>query len=879
MGKALDPLVSTKLRPSQSRPRLVARPRLADRLDPETGRKLTLVSAPAGFGKTTLLGKWAQDRAGGGHPVAWLSLDGGDNDPVGFLSYLVAALRTVEEGFGEAVLAALHSPEPPRSEALSAALVNEMAAIPGGLDLVLDDYHVIDSEGVHRIVAFMLEHLPGSTHLVVSSRADPPLHLARLRARGQMVRLGAADLAFTREEATEFLNGVMDLGPSMEDIAKLEGRTEGWIAGLQLAALSMRDREDVSGFIESFSGSHRDVLDFLAGEVLERQPEAVRGFLLRTAVLERMSAPLCDALTGSGDGQGMLERLERENLFVVALDDERGWYRYHHLFADFLRGRLGRESPQLAGELHVRASDWYEENGLVAEAIGHAFSAADHERAARLVELGIRGALRRGEFPTVLRWLEALPAKAKRRRPRLWLAHGAALTLTGRPDDVEPLLKEAEQAAEAAEEDRRFLLGWAAVELARKALSLLPREDLAQRSFAAVSLGDGLRTMGDLASADEALAEAVEIGLAADHAYGTLGAMVWRARVQAERGRLREAEVGFRRALRFVTERRLGLLPAAGLAHVGMGTLLYERNQLDEAKGELERGIALAERAREVSNLVWGYVTLSRTERARGHEQDALEMARKAERVARASGAEREVATAVAWTTRLCLARGDLGEAVALEQELAAWAEATAGTSRTVDRTTSARLLQARGRPGDASRLLDEPREAAEAAGRVGELIELQTLQALALWSANEKERAVGTLTRALVLAEPEGYVRTFVDEGGAMGNLLSATLEAREKGSLEPPVPAHYLRKLVAVLERDPSLVASPDGGLPERLSGREHEVLRLVAAGKSNGQIASELYVTVGTVKSHLNNLYRKLEVSSRTQAVARARELKLI
>ena len=899
MSKALDLLVSTKLRPSQSRPKLVARPRLTEKLDPEAGRRLTLVSAPAGFGKTTLVGEWAEERAAGGHPVAWLSLDGGDNDPVRFLSYLVASLRALDEGFGEVVLATLRAPEPPRIEALTGILLNEISAPPGELDLVLDDYHLINSEDVHRAVSFLLEHLPEGAHLVVSSRVDPPLSLARLRARGQMAELGAAELAFTREEAGTFLKEVMGLDPSAEDVSKLEGRTEGWIAGLQLAALSMRDREDVSGFIEAFSGSHRDVLDFLAGEVLGHQPELVGDFLLKTSILESLVGPLCDVLTGRSNGQTMLERLERENLFVVALDDERRWYRYHHLFADFLRGRLERENPGLAGELHLRASAWYEEDGLISEAIGHAFSAFDHERAARLIEQGIPAALRRGEFPTVLRWLEALPTEAKRFRPRLLPRHAVALTLTGRPDDVEPLLEEAEQLAETtAKQDRRFLLGYAAavrswharlrgdapraVEHARRALSLLPDEDLDQRSFAASSLGFALRITGDLTAADEALEEALEIARAADHSYGTLSTMVWRARVQMELGHLRGAEDSFGRALRFVAERGVGLLPAAGIAHIGMGALLYERDELDEAERELEEGVRLAERAREVGNLVWGYVTLSRTRLAQGDEEGALEMGREAERVARGSDADLQIAIALAWMTRLSLARGNVAQASSLEQGRAAGADGgagNAGAARFAHLLTSARLLRAQGRHREALGLLEEPREEAEASGRTGDLIEVITLQALALWEGSEGERAVGTLAKAMVLAEPEGYVRTIVDEGPPMAEILSGMLQATNRGSLDPPVPARYLRKLLVVLERDSAHTASPVGGLPERLSGREHEILQLVAAGKSNRRIAAELFVSVGTVKTHLNNLYRKLDAHSRTQAVARARDLKLI
>ena len=515
------------------------------------------------------------------------------------------------------------------------------------------------------------------------------------------------------------------------------------------------------------------------------------------------------------------------------MDDERRWYRYHHLFAEFLRSRLGRENPGLVGELHLRACDWHEDNGLVAEAISHAFSAPDHERAARLVELGIKDTWKRGEFPTVLRWLESLPTGAKRRRPRLFPAHALALTITGRPDDVEPLLEEAEQAAESTGEDRRFLLGFAsavrswrarlhgdareAVELARRALSLLPDEDLPQRNLAAVCLGDALRTTGDLAAASEAFAEAAEIGRAAGHVYGTLTAMVWQARVQAERGRLRAADDGLRRAARFVAEEGAELLPAAGLARIGMGALLYERNDLDGAERELQSGMELAEQARETSNLVWGYNTLSKAKRARGDEEGALETAREAERVARASGADLEIAVASAQMARLSLARGELPEAANFERERAKIAnhaeEGVTSAVRTLDWTTSARVLHAQGHHDEALRLLEELEETADAAGRTGDLIKVVALQALALWASNKKERAVSTLTRALTLAEPEGYVRTFVDEGAAMGNLLSATLEARQRGRLDAAsrVPARYLAKLLAAAAQD---AAAPGAG-----------------------------------------------------------------
>src|SRR5215204_4942386 len=393
-----DAIVTTKVRVPRTRTELVPRPRLREALVRYEGRRLTLVSAPAGFGKTTLLSEWLEDRSGDGGSVVWLSLEEADNDPARFLAYLVTALRSaLGEGIGEGVLASLRLPEFPPVEAVVGALINELANVRHEeVTIVLDDYHVIHSGPVHEATSFLLEHLPENVHLVISSRADPPIPLAKLRARDQVTEIRAAELRFTIEEASAFLKGVMGLTLSAADVAALEEVTEGWIAALQLAALSMRDREDVSGFVETFSGSNRHVLDFLAEEVLERQPEGMREFLLKTSVLERMNAPLCDALTGRNDGQQMLERLERENLFVIALDDERRWYRYHHLFADFLRGRLMRERPESTGELHLRASGWYEDNGHLPEAVGHALSAPDHDLAARLIEEGVEGAVERG---------------------------------------------------------------------------------------------------------------------------------------------------------------------------------------------------------------------------------------------------------------------------------------------------------------------------------------------------------------------------------------------------------------------------------------------------------------------------------------------------
>jgi LuxR family maltose regulon positive regulatory protein len=900
-------LLTTKLRAPRVRPNLVARPRLRDVLAAGEGSALTLVSAPAGFGKTTLLGEWSSDHSEGGErSVAWLSLDETDNDPVRFLTYLVSALRTVEEGIGEGVLASLRSPQPPPIKAAVGALVNELAELPREITVVLDDYHLISSEPVHDATSFLLEHLSENAHLVVSGRMDPPLPLSKLRARNQMTEIRAADLRFTTEEATAFLGDVMGLALSAADVSALEEVTEGWVAALQLAAISMRHREDVSGFVEAFSGSNRHVLDFLAEEVLERQPRDVSGFLLTTSVLESMSAPLCDALTGRNDGQGMLERLERENLFVVPLDDERRWYRYHHLFADVLRSRLQREQPERIRELHRRAAAWYERNGWSSEAVRHALAAQEHDRAADLVEDVARKMWNRGEVMTLLGWLEALPEETKRRRPQLLLQYAAALLWVGRLDDVEPIAREIERAVgvsgEGRDDDlrpsadetlRRVLLGgvaatrsWraylkgdphGAIALARRALTLLPEKDLELRTFAAFRLAEAYRTADDLEAASAAFAETAELGRAAGHDYLVLSAMSRQAKLQMARGRLRKADHLLRRALRFAVERGGDSLPATGEVHVGIGELLYEWDELETAARRLKEGIRLAGRMGQLDTLVDGYVALSRAEMAQGNTESALETAQEANSLAQRSGTGAAIVEAAAWNARLHMARSDMTAAVVELDRMAGAPAVSVSIVRETAQIARARLTVARGEHDEALRLLEELRQSAEAAGRTGKLIEILTLQALALWERNKKEQAVGTLTRALALAEPEGYVRTFVDEGAAMGDLLSAALEDRQRNpsGAAGRVPARYLAKLMAALAQD-AAAPSVDERLPEPVRERELEVLALIAAGKSNAEIARELFVSVSTVKTHINNLYRKLDARNRTQAVARAREM---
>src|SRR5215216_5921757 len=804
---ASDTLVSTKLRPFQTRPNLVARPRLIAKLEPEAGRKLMLISAPAGFGKTTLLGEWAASRSDE-QCVAWVSLDEADNDPARFLSYLVAALQTVEEEIGEGVLSSLRAPGSPPIEALTGALLNELADFPGTLAIVLDDYHLIDSDQVHGIVSFLLERLPSNVHLVIASRIEPPLLLARLRARGQITEINAADLSFAREEAVAFLKDTMGLNLSDEYVAAVEERTEGWIAGLQLAALSMRDREDILGFVRAFSGSHRDVLDFLTEEVLERQSERVRSFLLETSILQRLSGELCDVVTNRDEGQEMLETLERENLFVVALDDERRWYRYHHLFADVLRGLLEQERSEDVKELHLRAASWYERNGWASEAVEHALAAGDAGWAARLVEYYAQALFQRGEGATVDRWLSALPAGLVRSRPRLSLAQAILALISGRTDEVEPLLTDAERALTTVDQAGEPPVGEAVrgglanvhasvamlraelarhrgdvehtIQFTRRARAHLGEGDRYLRFFTSWNLAVVKQMQGRLGEAEDALAElAADPWASGRNPYVAVRTYYALGQVQRYQGRLSAALQTCRQGLELATEAGRRALPAAGVAHVGIAEVLYERNELDATLDQAMRGVELCRQIGYAQWLVTSLTALACIRQARGDQTGAIEAIGEAERLVPSTVVDIFFPVAVQ-RARLLLAQGKVEDAARWCAERGLGVEDEPSYLREREHLVLARVLLAQGKVDQALRLLRWHLEEAQAQRRRGSEIEILKLQALALWEKDAKERAVSTLTQALILAEPEGYVRTFVDEGPEMALLVSEVLEAQ---------------------------------------------------------------------------------------------------
>jgi len=887
------PLLTTKLYIPPVRPDLVPRPRLIERLNQGMAYKLTLISAPAGFGKTTLLSEWIPQSE---RPVCWVSLDPGDNDSTRFWCYLIAALQMLQRQLGENALSLLQSPQQPPIEFFLNTLLNEIAACPDRFALVLDDYHAIETLALHDAIAYLVDHMPPQMHLVIATRADPPLPLAHWRARGQLTELRASDLRFTPDEAALFLRQVMGLPLTAEQVAALDTRTEGWIAGLQLAALSMRGCQDISGFIEAFTGSHRFVLDYLTEQVLQRQAENIQAFLLQTSILDRMNAELCNAIMGRRDSQAVLEQLEHQNLFLVPLDDDRRWYRYHHLFGDVLRNRLRLHEPDQVAALHRRASEWYEHHGLMAEAVEHALAAGDIEASARLVGQAAQAMVMRGEMATLQRWVAALPEAVVRSWPGLSLAHAWALTAVGQLDAAEARLQDVERltagdetvqgrqqqgAAAAVRAIIAILRGHdpVVIEQAKLALERLPADDAFLRGLVTWTLGQGYRFAGDAVAAEQALAEASRLNQAAGNLFFAVLAASHQAYMLIEQGQLRRAEEAHRQVLQFAADRARQLIPATGDSYVRLGEVLREWNDLAGAMDAIARGLELNRSFGLPELIITALIALARTEQGMGDWDQAHAAMREAVQLAESYQVPYLLARATAWQAWLWLAQGDpstgSGQAAAQARR---WAQASGLTiddelsyAREDEYAILARVLIAEGEPGPACRLLERLLQQAESGGRMGRAIEVMALQALAHAAQGDRPQAMITLEQALSLAEPEGYVRTFVDEGAPMAALLR---QAASRG-----IMPDYVGKLLAAFEQGREGFPSPPSPLVEPLSAREIEVLKLIVAGLSNREIAQHLFVGVGTVKTHISNIYGKLNVHSRTQAIARARELRLL
>ncbi len=877
-GTLAGDLLQTKLFAPRPRAASVSRPHLVDRLDQalRQGCRLTLVSAPAGSGKTTLVGEWL---AAGERPFAWLSLDERESDLTRFLAYLVAALQTLSPEIGKRAAAMLESPQPPPNESVLTMLLNEIAAFPREFTLVLDDFHAVDARPIDRALIFLLEHLPPQMHLVIITREDPNWPLAGLRGRGQLAELRAADLRFSRAEAGVFFAEVMGLHLDEGVVAALEARTEGWIAGLQMAALSVRGQPDTARFIQSFTGSHRFVLDYLVEEVLSRQPKPVQEFLLQTAVLNQLTAPLCGALTGSSQAQEILEGLERANLFLVPLDHERRWYRYHHLFAELLRQRLAQRGDEEIDALHIRASQWYEANGLELEAFQHAAAAHDVERAVRLIEGdGKPGANMplyfRGEVAPVRQWLESLPEAEFQARPSLWVTYASVLTMTGRlPPQIEGMLQAAENALrDAAPDDRTGdLLGQIAairamlavpknqvetiIAQSQRALELLHPDNAPMRTTTTWALGYAYQVQGDRAAACRAYEETIANSQKSGNIMTAVAATTCLGQIQETENQMHQAVASFQRILEMVGDPPW---PAACEAYVGLARIHYQWNELDAAEQHGQQGLALARQLENVDTPAACGVLLARVKLARGDAAGALATLDEADLFVRQHHFDHWSGEITAVRIQVLLHQGHHRAAAQLAQ--------------THDLPLSqARVQLAQGDPAAALAALEPVRAEAEARDWADQRLQVLILQALARQAQGETQEARQALDEALAMAAPAGLIRLFVDEGLPMTALLQEAA-----GQSSAPAFGQELLDALGAVEFDPPQASRP---LLDPLSGRERDVLQLLATELNGPEIARQLMVSLNTMRTHTKNIYSKLGVNSRRAAVNRARELGLL
>ena len=903
------PILATKLYIPPLRPKVILRLRLIEQLNNGLHRKLTLISAPAGFGKTTLVVDWVQNlRLTRVNQIAWLSLDESDNNLTRFLTYFIAALNQIEAKeipFGNTVLGLLQSPQPPPLNTLLISLINEIATIPDKIIFILDDYHLIEDQSIHDALSFFVDNMPPQIHLVIATREDPFLSLARLRAHSQLTELRAADLRFTSAEAADFLNEAMGLALSVEDITALERRTEGWIVGLQLAAISLQGHADTSSLIQSFTGSHRLVLDYLIEDVLNQQPANIQNFLLQTAVLKQLTASLCDAATGQEDSQAILEMLDRANLFIIPLDNERQWYRYHHLFAGMLQTRLKAQQPDQIPSLHRRASEWFEQEGKSSDAIRHALAAQDYERAADLAELAWPAWSESIESLTWLGWVMALPDELVRRRPVLSVAYAQALLNVGQLEAAKAKLRDVERCLEQLEgstqamivvDDTQFQVLPAtlattrayyaqaignvddAIKYVNQALDLLPKDDYYNRAAVTGLLGLAYWASGDVESAYEIFSKYLFQNVP-DLIKGTFVL----ADMKMTLGQLHEAKR--------TCEHGLRLAKAYDEPNpVGTEDIYSCISEIHREQGDLETAVQDLQTCKNLGEHIelpdWQHrwcIAQSRLEASLGNLDSALNFLDEASRVYVRTPVP-ETHPIAAMKARLWIKQGWLTEALTWVRDRGLSVDDNLSYMRDFEHITFAKLLVAQHKQDqldesihDAIGLLERLLKTAEADGRMGSVIEILVVQALAFEAQGNISAALVSLERALMLAEPEGYCRLFIDEGPPMARLLR---EALSRG-----IAPNYVRHLLAAFPDDAPQKAKPsdfqllDSELIDPLSERELEILQLIAEGLTNPEIAAELYLSLNTVKVHTRNIYSKLDTHSRTQTVARARDLQIL
>ena len=906
------PLLETKLYAPRWHSGLISRQRLLQRLDQGAQQKLTLVSAPAGFGKSTLLAEWLSRQVSAEQSSAWVSLDESDNDPNLFWTYFLAAMERILPGGGAKAMSLLHSPQPAPIETILTALINAANQSPQQISVLLDDFHLIANSAIQDGIAFLLSHMPPNMRLIISTRSDPELPLTRLRAGGEMLELRATDLRFRDQETLAFLQESMGLNLSREQIAALESRTEGWIAGLQLAALSMQGRSDVDSFVAAFAGDDRYIIDYLMQEVLQGQTPEVRTFLLQTAILDRLSGPLCEAVTGQADCQQLLHRLERENLFIIPLDEKRQWYRYHHLFADMLLTRLTEEYPDQLSQLHIKAGNWNEGHGFVAKAIEHALLAGEADRAAELIEPLWAAMDKNLQSATWLKWASQLPEDIVHQRPVIKVGIAWAMLDAGQLDNVEGSLREVEQllgklgdnvddaslqrhgVTVSDKKQFRYLPATIATARAyrsqalgdieqnifytRQALAHLPEDDHIEYGAASALLGLGYWARGDLSAAYQTFSEVLQKFAKTDNTLLAIGPLFVLADIKATQGYLVEAVNQYRESQKRINALPDVVIPGTANLYLGLSAVYCERGDLSLASAELDACKALGDEALLPSNFHRVYTAQALLKYAAGESNEALELLNAAERVYYQSPMPL-IQSFGALRTRIWLALDNLPEAMAWVRSESLSVSDELGYLREFDHITLAKVLVARQRhgprkhhAGEALSLLQKLLIDAEANQRIGSKIDILITTALAYYSLGDMEEALPRLEQALDLAETQGYRQIFVSEGQPMKEVL--------RHAVGNGLGGDYARSLLAAFGDDQQQALAGDKmQLETPLTTREIEILRLIAAGMRNQEIADHLFISLYTVKRHIANAYAKLEVGHRTEAIARATELKLL